>query len=193
MGEKSTAQQILAGRPQVDDRAERQMALFDAEGSSVLRSAADKLPGFEIRARGRPKGRKSRDTAQLLALVERRMGTDPLLWFADWGRLTPREVARVLDCTPLEAAEFQRKVLGEVNAYCRGRPVQVQLTGKDGESLPVFAPMFVQSFSDVAQAAGWGLPEGTVIEGVFDALADAGEDGVTDGSVTDEQDGGSTP
>lgn len=189
MGGKSTLAEILAGREAGGADQERELALFDVEGSSVLRSAADKLPGFQIRKAGRPKGRRNRSTAQLLAMVERRAGTDPLLWMADWLRLTPFEVARILSCSHYEAAEYQRKLASEVNAYCRGRPVQVQLTGADGEGLPIFAPIFVQGADQAREAVGWGLPEGTVIEGLFQR----DEGGVTEEDVTDLPEGEAAP
>lgn len=189
MGGKSTLAEILAARDAGGVDQERELALFDVEGSSVLRSAADRLPGFQIRRAGRPKGRRNRSTAQLLAMVERRAGTDPLLWMADWLRLTPREVSKVLNCTDLEAAEYQRKLASEVNAFCRGRPVQVQLTGADGEGLPIFAPIFVQGAEQAREVAGWGLPQGTVLDGIFQQL----EGGVTEGDVTDAPEGEAAP
>jgi hypothetical protein len=93
---KSEAAQILAKRP---SKGSTQFALAfdDASGSSVLRSAADRLAGFQPTPKkmGRPRGSKNRDQAKLLALVSQRAGSDPLSWMADFIKLTPREAAKV--------------------------------------------------------------------------------------------------
>jgi hypothetical protein len=162
---KSEAAQMLANRP---GHASTQFALAfdDASGSSVLRSAADRLPGFQPTPKkmGRPRGSKNRDQAKLLALVSQRAGTDPLLWMADFVRLTPGEAAKLLSCKVIEAAEFQRKCAVTVNEYARGKPAQrVELTGDDG--VPLFAPMFYATQQQAEAAAGFGFGQGTVFTG----------------------------
>lgn len=189
MPKKSEAAQMLANRP---GHASTQFALAfdDASGSSVLRSAADRLPGFQPTPKkmGRPRGSKNRDQAKLLALVSQRAGTDPLLWMADFVRLTPGEAAKLLSCKVIEAAEFQRKCAVTVNEYARGKPAQrVELTGDDG--VPLFAPMFYATQQQAEAAAGFGFGQGTVftgetIEGNFEVtppiVTDEGQDDASD-------------
>lgn len=107
MPQKSQTLQLLAKRPG-QSATQFVLAFGDASGSSILRSAADRLARFQPTPKktGRPQSSKTRDPAKLLALVSQRTGTDLLLWMADFIGLTPKETAKVLCCKVIEAAEF---------------------------------------------------------------------------------------
>lgn len=182
MGKNSHASQLLAGRV-VKEPTQSALAFDDANGSSILRSAADRLDGFQISPTkmGRPRGSKNRDQAKLLAMVSARAGTDPLLWMADFVRLTPLEASRVLQCEVLQAAEFQRKCAVEVNTYARGKPAQrVELTGDDG--IPLFQPLFFATQEQAETWDGFGFGQDVEFEG---DIVDAQKQ-VTPSQVTDE-------
>lgn len=183
MGRKSVLGDLLAtGRPA--EPSTRALAFDDAGGSSVLRSAADRL-GRPVKKMGRPRGAKSRDAAKLLALIQARAGTDPLLWMADWLTLTVQEAARVLGCEVLEAAEYQRKCAVEVNRYGRGLPVQrVEVTGQEGEALPLFQVNMWASEPQAAAHVGFGLDTDFTGE-IIDAVAEVTEGGITDAGDDD--------
>jgi hypothetical protein len=170
LGKNSAALDLLKGR-KTEAPSQRELAFQDVRGSSILRSMADRQPGFQARKVGRPRGAKNRDSAKLLALISERMGTDPLLWMADIVRLTLPEAAQLLECKPLEAASFQLRCAQTLNEYARGKPTQRhEVTDAEGAGLPIFAPMFFATQQEAEQAATFGFGDDVEFEGDFEDI-----------------------
>lgn len=183
MGKNSQLEDLLQNRDK-SGGDQRELALFDRSESPILRSLADK--GVDVKSkRGRPKGVKNRARAQLLTLIQHRMGADPLMALADVASLTIQDLAKLLECKPLEAFKEWKHLTLELAAFGHGKPKQrVEVT--DGNGAPV--PMF--HFDFTAQAAAQNMQSfgfGQDIEFIDNSASQDFQ--VTDSKVTDDNDG----
>lgn len=183
MGKNSQLEELLQNRDK-SGGDQRSLALFDRSESPILRSLADK--GVDVKSkRGRPKGVKNRARAQLLTLIQHRMGADPLMALADVASLTIQELAKLLECKPLEAFKEWKHLALELAAFGHGKPKQrVEVTDGDGAPIPMFNFNFGER-SSAQNMQGFGF--GQDIE--FIDISKNQDLKVTDGKVTDDNDG----
>jgi hypothetical protein len=86
--------------------------------------------------RGRPKGAANKRTLQMRDLYLRMGLPHPMLKMGQMLQLTVEDLARLLCCSLLDAADFQRKIAADLAPYLESKmPTRVDLP--TGEGLPV--------------------------------------------------------
>ncbi len=126
-----------------------EFALFDDLVSPVALLAEHR--GVPERGRGRPAGSKSRATADLVRYI-RATRRPALLVLQDWAEQPVHELAAMLGCKLLEAADFQRKVIADLLPYVERRQPQAL------EVLATITPVLVMTSEPVRPDLAAGNP-----------------------------------
>lgn len=161
MGKKSFATEVMQSAKPSEGEI-RQLAFFDAAGSSFLQSMADKQGGkiFE-KKRGRPRGMKNRDNALLARMIETRAGVDPALFLADIIGANPFEIAKKFCVKPFEVLAMQAKIASDLADRVHGKARQaIEVTDAEGNAVPIWNMHFFDTQTTAMIEAGFGMPQG---------------------------------
>ena len=114
--------------------ADDEPELFGAD-RSIFGSVVDEAA--KAAGKGRPKGSRNRSTAELVKLICAK-GRHPLIAMAEIVAMPIPDIALMLGCKPIEAAEYHRKVMAELAPYVAQRqPLAVQVAGANAGMLVI--------------------------------------------------------
>lgn len=160
-----------AGGENGADREAEQLGLFSAGSvfGEIRMPDGEKIPRT---GPGRPRGSANRTTRDLVKLIER-SGRNPILAMAEIVATPIDVIASTLGCTRLEAAEYHRKVMGDLAPYVAQKlPTAVQIQGAN-------AGMLVINLGMGGEGAGAGLAM-RVIDGQANPLISLDADDADD-------------
>lgn len=123
----------LAAEPAGD---EIQLAMFrDQSVFGTLRTPEGDV--IKRAGPGRPRGSQNRTTRDLVKLIES-TGRHPILAMAEIVATPIDVIARTLNCTKLEAAEYHRKVMSDLAPFVAQKlPTAVQIAGANAGMLVI--------------------------------------------------------